>query len=80
MDDADFAIFFSTVWAAAADTSSIAALANLRYLAVHPDVQRRAQAELDAVCGVERVPTWADYSRVPYINCIVKEGLRINGV
>jgi hypothetical protein len=29
---------------------------------------------------VERVPTFADFQNLPYINCIMKEGLRIRPV
>lgn len=75
-----FVNFFTTIWAAAADTTAVALLTNIRYLAAHPEVQRKAQAELDKVCGTHRPPTWADFDRLPYINCIMKEGLRIQGV
>ena len=45
-----------------------------------PDVQARAQAELDAVVGTSwtRLPTFADRTRLPYINAIVLEVLRWN--
>lgn len=29
---------------------------------------------------VRRVPVWEDFDRLPYINCIVKEGVRIRPV
>lgn len=61
----------------AAETTSSVMLSNILYLATHPWVQKRAQGELDRVCGVERMPTWSDFSELPYINCILKEGLRI---
>jgi cytochrome P450 len=41
-----------------------------------PEVQRRAHAELDAVIGRDRLPTFADSSRLPYIHAIIKEVLR----
>jgi cytochrome P450 len=41
-----------------------------------PEVQRRAQAELDAVVGRARLPTFADAPRLPYVRAIVKEVLR----
>jgi cytochrome P450 len=41
-----------------------------------PEVQRRAQAELDAVIGRERLPTFADSPRLPYLHAIIKEILR----
>jgi cytochrome P450 len=41
-----------------------------------PEVQRRAQAELDAVVGRERLPTFADAPRLPYVRAMIKEILR----
>ena len=41
-----------------------------------PEVQRRAQAELDSVVGRDRLPTFADASRLPYVCAIVREVLR----
>jgi len=41
-----------------------------------PEVQRRAQAELDAVVGRDRLPTFADAPHLPYLGAIVKEVLR----
>lgn len=80
MHGTGFVNFFATIWGAAADTSVVAILSNIRYLAAHPEVQKKAQAELDEVCGKDRAPVWSDFERVPYINCIMKEGLRIQGV
>ena len=45
-------------------------------MTLHPEVMRRAQAELDAVIGRERIPTLADRPNLPYIEAIVKETLR----
>lgn len=41
-----------------------------------PEVQSRAQAELDAVVGRGRLPTFADAPRLPYVWAIIKEVLR----
>ena len=45
-------------------------------MVVFPEVQRRAQAELDAVVGRTRLPTFADAPRLPYVRAIAKEVLR----
>jgi cytochrome P450 len=42
----------------------------------YPETQARAQAELDAVVGRTRLPTFADYPHLPYIHAMVKELLR----
>ncbi len=47
---------------------------------LHPDVQRKGQAELDAVVGSDRLPTFADRPNLPYVNAMVKEVLRWNAV
>jgi cytochrome P450 len=45
-------------------------------MVAYPEVQLRAQAELDAVVGRSRLPTFADYPHLPYIRAMVKEVLR----
>jgi cytochrome P450 len=41
-----------------------------------PEVQRRAQAEIDSVVGRDRLPTFDDAPRLPYVRAIIKEILR----
>jgi cytochrome P450 len=41
-----------------------------------PEVQRRAQAELDAVIGRDRPPNFADVPHLPYVCAVIKEILR----
>ena len=42
----------------------------------YPNVMRKAQAELDAVVGRERVPTFEDKDSLPYIRAVIRETLR----
>lgn len=42
----------------------------------YPEVQKKAQEELDRVVGRDRLPGFADRSRLPYIGYVVKESLR----
>ncbi|PIL24606.1 cytochrome P450 [Ganoderma sinense ZZ0214-1] len=42
----------------------------------YPEVQQRGQKELDEVVGRDRLPTFEDRDRLPYISNIVKETLR----
>lgn len=44
----------------------------------HPDIQRRAQAELDGAVGKGRLPSFSDRTSLPYINALCKELLRDN--
>ena len=41
-------------------------------MTLHPEVQKKAQKELDAVVGNGRLPTFNDRPYLPYINCIIK--------
>ncbi|KAN0125502.1 cytochrome P450 [Russula decolorans] len=45
-------------------------------LVLFPQVQKRAQAELDAVVGRDRLPTFDDRPHLPYIEAICKELMR----
>jgi len=45
-------------------------------MVLYPDVMKKAQAELDAVVGRDRVPTFEDHEDLPYIRAMVKEVLR----
>ncbi|ESK85923.1 cytochrome p450 [Moniliophthora roreri MCA 2997] len=42
-------------------------------LVIFPDVQRKAQAEIDRVVGRERMPTLSDIKDLPYIQALIKE-------
>jgi len=42
----------------------------------YPETQARAHAELDAVVGRSRLPTFADLPHLPYVRAMVKEALR----
>lgn len=72
--------FIGAVQQGAAETTSLAMQTNVLFLAKHPVVQQKAWKELDAVCGLGRMPTFTDFAALPYINCIMKEGLRIRPV
>ena len=45
-------------------------------MGLYPDVQKKARAEIDAVVGSDRLPTYEDQQSLPYIDAIVKEVLR----
>jgi cytochrome P450 len=51
-------------------------IAMLRY----PNIQKKAQDELDSVIGRERLPTFEDRPRLPFIDAVCKEILRWNPV
>lgn len=45
-------------------------------MALFPEVQRKAQAELDQVVGPQRLPEFADIQNMPYIRAVIMESLR----
>jgi hypothetical protein len=49
-------------------------------MVLYPEVQKRAQAELDDVIGTDRFPGFGDQPDLPYIDCVVSESLRWNPV
>jgi cytochrome P450 len=45
-------------------------------MTLYPDVQAKAQAEIDTVIGTDRLPTSEDRPNLPYVDALVKEVLR----
>ena len=45
-------------------------------MVLYPEAQQRAQAELDAVISLDRLPEHADKPSCPYVSALVKELLR----
>lgn len=45
-------------------------------MARYPSVLERAQRELDAVVGNDRLPSFEDRPHLPYVNAIISELLR----
>ena len=51
-------------------------MTTLLALTLYPDVQRKAQDELDQVIGNDALPTFSDRENLPYVNAICAEALR----
>ncbi|KAI0767229.1 CyP450 monooxygenase [Fomes fomentarius] len=60
----------------AVDTVVATFLTFLLAVATNPEVQQKAQAELDSVVGPTRKPTFADRDSLPYVNALLTECLR----
>ena len=45
-------------------------------MSLYPDVQKKAQVELDAVVGPNRLPDFGDYESLPCCRAIVLEAMR----
>ncbi|KAI0051887.1 cytochrome P450 [Auriscalpium vulgare] len=76
LSDRERAWLTGGMYAAGAETTSSALLWWTLAMVAYPETQRRAQAELDAVVGRSRLPTFADLPHLPYIRAMVKEVLR----
>ncbi|KAI0657965.1 cytochrome P450 [Cubamyces menziesii] len=66
----------ATIYAAGADTTNASVHAFVLAMAMFPEAQRKAQAELDAVVGPDRLPDFSDMNALPYVTALVKEVLR----
>lgn len=49
-------------------------------IADHPDIQRKAQTEIDSVVGNARPPTFSDRKHLPCLDTVLEEINRINPV
>jgi len=63
-------------YAAGADTTTCGAEFFLLAMALFPEVQRKAQTQLDQVVGPTRLPDFDDLNEMPYIRAVTMETLR----
>ncbi|KAF9468823.1 cytochrome P450 [Collybia nuda] len=70
----------ASLYSGGADTTVSAIYSSFLAMALHPEVVRKAQAEIDAVVGNDRLPIFSDRDRLPYVNAFTKEVLRWNAV
>jgi cytochrome P450 len=76
MSDEEAAYLAGSLLEAGTDTTSAMLVGFVQAMLVHPDVQRRAQAELDQVVGHTRLPDIGDAEKLLYLRAIVKECIR----
>ncbi|KAK2607111.1 hypothetical protein N8I77_005815 [Diaporthe amygdali] len=61
---------------AGSDTTAATLTGFVQAMVLYPEVQKKAQSELDRVCGNNRLPTIDDWDAMPYIRACIKENLR----
>ncbi|KAG2357360.1 cytochrome P450 [Suillus spraguei] len=66
----------TTAIVASYETSSSTLMVFVLAMVLYPDVQKRAQAEIDSVVGRDRLPTFEDRESLPYIDAILRETFR----
>ncbi|KPI42002.1 O-methylsterigmatocystin oxido [Cyphellophora attinorum] len=76
LSDEHIAYLGGTLMEAGSDTTASTLLSFLLAMANHPDVLRRCQEEVDALCGVVRSPAIDDLDQLPYVRAVMNETLR----
>lgn len=66
----------TSMYGGGADTTVSTIMAFTIAMIVFPDVQRKAQEEIDRVVGTDRLPGYEDRDKLPYTDAIAKEALR----
>jgi cytochrome P450 len=66
----------ASLFGGAADTTVITLAAFTLAMIKFPHVQRKAQEEIDRVVGTDRLPSFEDRPKLPYMDALVKETLR----
>ncbi|EIW56941.1 cytochrome P450 [Trametes versicolor FP-101664 SS1] len=66
------------IYAAGTDTTVTSMKTFILAMVLHPDVYRKAQAEVDKVIGSDRLPDYEDRENMPYLDAILKEMFRWN--
>ncbi|RPD61609.1 cytochrome P450 [Lentinus tigrinus ALCF2SS1-6] len=70
----------SVTFEAGADTTLSTFQAVFVAMTLYPEVLKKAQAELDSVVGLTRLPDFSDQPALVYVNAIIKEALRWHNV
>ncbi|KZT39769.1 cytochrome P450 [Sistotremastrum suecicum HHB10207 ss-3] len=65
-----------SLYTGGADSTVAAILTAFLALALNPEAQARAQAEIDSVVGRDRLPSFSDRGNLPFITACVKETFR----
>ncbi|KAF9479967.1 cytochrome P450 [Pholiota conissans] len=65
-----------SIYVGASDTTISLGLTFLYLMTIHPEIQKKAQAEIDRVTGGSRLPDFEDRSSLPYIEAMYRELMR----
>ncbi|KAK0450595.1 cytochrome P450 [Desarmillaria tabescens] len=79
-DESDIKWLAGSLYAGGADTTVSSIYAFFKAMVLYPEVQAKAQAEIDAVIGDHRLPRFDDRERLPYVNALVLEVTRWHSV
>ncbi|KAF5309807.1 hypothetical protein D9611_013581 [Ephemerocybe angulata] len=76
----DIKFVAASLYGGGADTTVSAQYAFFLAMVLNPDVQKKAQEEIDRVVGNDRLPNHDDRPNMPYLNAVLTEVLRWNSV
>ncbi|KAK7396277.1 hypothetical protein VNO78_17169 [Psophocarpus tetragonolobus] len=74
----DIKAFFLDIFLAGTDTSSAALQWTMAEIINNPGVLKKVRAEIDAVVGTSRLVNESDVPYLRYLQCVVKEALRLH--
>ncbi|KAJ3533544.1 hypothetical protein NMY22_g7294 [Coprinellus aureogranulatus] len=66
----------SILYFAGSETTQGSGLTFILAMGLHPDIQKRAQQEIDRVVGPNRLPTFDDRPNLVYVNAVLQELFR----
>ncbi|KAG6337367.1 hypothetical protein ID866_1740 [Astraeus odoratus] len=66
----------ASIFGGGTDTTVFAMYSLFLAMTLYPNVQKKAQAEIDTVIGFDRLPSFSDRDSLPYVEALVKEVLR----
>uniref|UniRef100_A0A3Q1G6S0 Cytochrome P450, family 2, subfamily P, polypeptide 6 n=1 Tax=Acanthochromis polyacanthus TaxID=80966 RepID=A0A3Q1G6S0_9TELE len=68
------------LFGAGTDTTATTLRWGLLYMMYYPDIQKRVQAEIDAVIGSSRQPAMTDRENMPYTDAVIHEIQRMGNI
>jgi cytochrome P450 len=66
----------AALYLAGVDTTVAAVISFILAMLIYPDVQIKAQSEIDRIIGKDRLPEIEDAPQLPYVRGVVNECLR----
>jgi cytochrome P450 len=76
-NDFQLLVLCSDLFGAGGEPTSVVLKWAIRYLAMYPEIMRKAQHEIDTVVGLDRPIQFADRHNLPYVQALLMDLIRI---